>query len=156
MQVAEVMTSKMHTVFSHASFAEILELLVSKHISGVPVVDKRRRLVGIISEKDLLSHLFPTIEEFYHDIHYYWNHQHIESEAGKITKLTAKELMNPRVVTVSPEDHVLRACALLLIHRIRRLPVVRERQLVGIVTTNNLYKNYLKHLLRLHQDTTRT
>lgn|SRR3989338_186028 len=147
MLVHQVMTTNLHCVSPTSLFEEILNILVQNKISGVPVVNGNNKFVGIISEKDLLLNLFPSPQEFYHDYHYYFNHEHIEQEAVKISHLTAQDLMTTDVITVSPLDHCLKACALLIIHRIRRLPVVEgNNKLVGIVTTNNLYRNYLQFL----------
>ena len=147
MLVKHVMTKKVVTVKSSDSFDFILDVLIKQKISGMPVVSKKGKVIGIISEKDLLYSLFPTQEEFYKDIEYYFHNSKVELEAKKIKKLTAKKLMTKKIISVTPDDHVLRACSLLLIHNIRRLPVIAKGNLVGVVTTRNLYKNFLNSLL---------
>ena len=141
------MTSKVHTIPLSASFESIVNLLIKHKISGAPVVDSRGEVVGLISERDLFYHLFPKQEEFYKDIEYYMDHNHLEKEAVRVRKLKAEKLMRKEVISIGPDEHVLKACALLLLHRIRRLPVIENGKLVGIVTTNNLYKNFLRSLV---------
>lgn len=148
MLVKQVMTRKLHYVRPDASFREIVDLLVREQISGVPVIDENEKLLGIVSEKDLLLNLFPSQKDFYKDPHYYWSHKHIESESKKIMKYAARDLMTSEIITVKPDDHILKACSLLLVHKIRRLPVVAKKRLVGIVTTNNIYRNYLQFLIK--------
>ncbi len=147
MLVRDVMSTQLHCVKTSASFAEVLQILIHHRISGVPVIDHHEKFVGIISEKDLLLNLFPSQAQFYQDYPYYLSHEHIEHEANKINDLTAQDLMTTELITVEPQDHVLKACAVLIIHKIRRLPVVDHEHLVGIVTTNNLYRNYLRYLV---------
>ena len=145
MLVRDVMTKKVLTIAEEASFEQIVRLLLKKKISGVPVVNKKGKLVGIISEKDLLYQLFPSQKKFYKDIEYYKNFEKIELESAHIGKLTAKHIMTKKVVTVGPDEHVLVACSLMVINSIRRLPVVEDGRILGIVSTSNLYRNYLSH-----------
>jgi CBS domain-containing protein len=147
MLVRDVMAPRVHTVTALTPFRKILRLLIKYRISGVPVVNKEKKVVGIISEKDLLRSLFPTQEEFYKDTDYYICGDIIEKEATKVNGLRAKDIMTRKVIKVSPDDHVCKACSLLVINNIRRLPVVEKGKLVGIVTTNNLYKNFVSKLV---------
>ena len=83
MLVKEVMVKRIYTVNSKDGFRKVLRVLIKNKISGVPVVNSKKRLVGVISEKDLLIHLFPSIKEFYRDIDYYLSLDVIETEAKK-------------------------------------------------------------------------
>jgi CBS domain-containing protein len=148
MLVKDVMTHQVLTVGVNATYKEVLDLLTHHRISGVPVVGKSGKVLGIISEKDLLYSLFPSQEEFYKDIKHYMNHDEIEKEADKIKHLKARNFMSKEVVSVTPEDHILKACALLVIKGIRRLPVIEKGKLVGIVTTNNLFRKTVKRYVR--------
>ncbi len=147
MLVREVMTKRLHAVFPHDSFEKIVKLLVSKRVTGVPVVGKSGKIVGVISEKDLFYKLFPSKKEFYKDLEYYMNFENLEREASSVLKLKARDFMSKKVVSVASDDHVLKACSLFLTHNIRRLPVIDDGVLVGIVTTNNIYKNFLSSLI---------
>jgi len=124
MLVKDVMVKPVFTVSEGETFPQIVKLLARKQVSGVSVVNKKGRLVGVISEKDLLHKLFPSEREFYKNLEYYKNFERIEHEAEKIKKLTAKKIMTKNVVTIEPDRHVLVACSLMSIHNIRRLPVV--------------------------------
>lgn len=141
------MTRTVHTISPSASFSEIVKVLSERKISGVPVVNKKGKVIGLISEKDLLFRLFPTQEEFYKDPEYYMNFDNVEKNSADIKNLTAKDIMSKDVVSVSSEDHILKACSYLLMKNIRRLPVIDKGKLVGIVTTGNIYKRYLSHFV---------
>lgn len=143
MKVREVMTRKVVVVSPTTSFAEIVRILAKEKISGVPVVGKLGKVVGVISEKDLFYRLFPSQKEFYKNIEFYMNYKNIEKSLVKVKRLKARNLMSKNVISISPDDNVLKACSLFLIHNIRRLPVLENGKLVGIVTTNNIYKNFL-------------
>lgn len=146
MFVYEVMRTSVHTIHEDSPFEEILSEFLDKRISGAPVINHYEKLVGIISEKDLFSYLFPSEEEFYSDIEYWKNKSHLEEGATRITKMRARDMMRTNVITVAPSDSVMHACSLLLVNKIRRLPVVHGEKIVGIVTTGDLYQNFLKRL----------
>jgi CBS domain-containing protein len=145
------MTTKVLTVRKDTSYKDIVSLLIRKRISGVPVIDHQRKVIGIISEKDLLYVLFPSQEEFYKDVNYYMDQDAVEKEAIKVKKLVARDFMSKNVISVKPGDHVLTACSLLITKNIRRLPVIENGELVGIVTSNSLYKDFLKKILKKRQ-----
>jgi CBS domain-containing protein len=131
MLVKDVMTTKVHTLFISDSYSKIVNLLVSRKITGVPVVNKSGKVVGVISEKDLFFRLFPSQKRFYKNPEYYMNFEHLEDESRKISKLKARDFMSRKLITVSPEDNILKACSLCLIYNIRRL-VLDRGKLVGI------------------------
>lgn len=137
-------TGKIYTLTPKATFSEIVEFLIKHKISAAPVVNKKGKLVGIVSEKDLFYHLFPSEEDFYRDPDTYMDFDIIEEDAQSVRKLKAKDLMTTKIIKISPEDHILKSVSLFIKHKIRRLPVVREGKLVGILTTNDVYRRFLK------------
>jgi len=147
MYVREVMTAPVYTIAADASFQDIIEFLLEYNVSGAPIIDKDGHLLGVVSEKDLFRFIFPEQEEFYTNPSYWMNQKHLEKEAAlSVQDKTAKDLITRKVVTVEPDAPIMKACALLLIHEIRRLPVVDGNALVGIVTTNDLYRNFFKKM----------
>jgi len=147
MYVREVMTTPVYTIAADASFKDIIEFLLEYNVSGAPIIDSDGHLLGVVSEKDLFRFIFPEQEEFYTNPDYWMNQKHLEKEATlSVRDKTAKDLITRKVITVGPNDPVMKACALLLIHGIRRLPVLDDDNLVGIVTTNDLYRNFFKKM----------
>lgn len=148
MLVRDLMIKPVFTIRETVTFEQIVKLLAKKKVSGISVINKKGKLIGVISEKDLLHCLFPSQKKFYKDIEYFRNFERIEHEAEGIMKLKAKKIMTKDVITVEPDRHVLVACSLMAIHNIRRLPVVEKGKLVGIVTMGSLYKNYLTSFIK--------
>ena len=143
MRVRDVMTTEVVTVKKDTPFTKIVNLLTEHRISGVPVVDDDDHVMGVISEKDLLIHLFPRDEAIHQNPQRYYDPNLERDEARKLKKLLAHDFMSHKVVTVSPDEPVLGACALMLSRNIRRLPVVENGKIIGIVTTNDIYKKCL-------------
>lgn len=145
MLVKNAMTSRnLHTLSLNDNFLDIVKFLLKYNISGAPVTDKKGHVVGIVSEKDLFYKLFPTRKDFYKDPEYFMNFNHIELfDSFNVKKYKAKDLMTKDVITVKPDDHILKACSLFIHHNIRRLPVIDKGKLIGVVTTNDIYRRFL-------------
>lgn len=142
------MTPNVVSVLESDFYEDIVAKLVDHDISGVPVVNAAHRVVGIISEKDLVRPIFPSETDFYDDPSYFMDQETLVKEAAKVKKLRARDLMSKSIITINADEHVLSACALLIYKKIRRLPVVENGKLVGIVTTKNLFKKYLQKVVK--------
>ncbi len=146
MLVRQVMSKKVLTITPDFTFQKIVKFLSKHNVSGVPVVNKKKRVIGVISEKDLFHKLFPKQKTFYKDAEYYMNYDRMERDAPAVLKIPARKIMSKKVIHVAPDDHVLKACSLFMVHGIRRLPVIDKGRLVGIVTTGSIYRNFLMHI----------
>ncbi|KUO43194.1 MAG: hypothetical protein APU95_03545 [Hadesarchaea archaeon YNP_N21] len=98
------------------SIAEAAELLSQTGVGGAPVVDERKRVVGMISERDFAKF--------------------VPSSTG----MQVRERMTEKVITAEPEMQIKEAARRMIARKVRRLPVVRDRELVGIVTTMDILK----------------
>jgi CBS-domain-containing membrane protein len=141
-RIESVMTTEVVTAQPSTTFRELVELLQRKRISALPVVDQDGRLVGIVSEADLL------IKEGYPHggadtgvIDALRHRQRLDKAAG----ICALDVMTRRVVSVPLGTEVGAAARLMIRLDIKRLPVVDDQQrLVGIATRGDLLKVFLR------------
>jgi len=130
----DVMTTPVVTVDIETPVAEIAKRLVERRISAVPVVDTEGRLVGIVSEGDLMRR-----PESGGEPHPSWwlalvadpqtqAREYLKAHGGR-----AGDVMTHEVTTVNEEASLEEIATLLEKHRIKRVPVVRDGKLVGIV-----------------------
>ncbi len=145
MQVADVMTRKVETVSPSTPVQDIVAKLIQHRISAVPVVDDQGLLVGIVSEADLLHR-----KEVGTDIRRPWwldlfSDPDARAEAFlKAHGRTADEVMT-RTLEVVDEDTPLDVAAKLMDERhVRRLPVVKDGRVVGIVARADLIRALAK------------
>ncbi len=139
MQVSDIMTPRVFSVTAETSVAEIADLLMNKKISTVPVLEKDGKLLGIVSEGDLMRRLAADAD----DERSWWmvNLASQEAEARDFIKVhgrTAQEVMTRNVVTLTEDMDVASVAHLLESNRIKRAPVVRGDKVVGIVSRSNL------------------
>jgi CBS domain-containing protein len=115
--IKNIMTKDVVSVSPDSSIFEAMELLKKHEISGVPVVDSELKLKGILTEKDVLSILLN------HDIKY---------------KHTVADYMTTEIHIFSPEDSAISVCQFFIKNAIRRVPIVKDGKLVGIVSRRDI------------------
>jgi CBS domain-containing protein len=136
------MTTDVCTVGQDAPFKQVAELLTGRRVSALPVLDGQGRIVGIVSEADLL--LKEEFPEGPPDARLFEGRRR-RSVRAKATAATAAELMTSPAVTVGPDATVAEAARLLHRHGVKRLPVVDPAgPLLGIVSRADLLKVFLR------------
>jgi CBS domain-containing protein len=139
MTIEDVMTRDLITVTPAMPIHQAARLMVEHGVSGLPVVDDDGRLVGIISEGDLI--LRQTHREQRPWWRSFFDHgEQLAREYQKAAGTTVGEVMTRSVVSISPVWGIETAAAIMQNRRIRRLPVVHDGRLVGIVTRADLIK----------------
>lgn len=139
MKARDVMVSPVITTRPNAPIKSVAETFILNRISAVPVVDDQGQLVGIISEGDLLRRAETGTERQ----HPWWLRALISSDtlASEYVKAHARkvsDVMTRRVVTASPDTPLHEVATLLEKHAIKRVPIVHNDRLVGIVSRANL------------------
>ena len=138
----DVMTVEVVTVDEHAAFKEVATLLTERRVSALPVLDGEGRVVGVVSEADLL--LKEEFPEGPPGGRLLQGRRRRETRA-KAAGGTAAELMTSPAVTIGPDTSVAEAARLLHRHQIKRLPVVDPAgPLLGIVSRADLLKVFLR------------
>jgi CBS domain-containing protein len=141
MRAMDLMTTNVITVDENASIQSAAKLMVEHGISAVPVVNRDKRVIGMVSEGDLL-HRAETGTELRRS---WWLElasstnklasEYIKSHSGKV-----KDVMTRDVLSVTEETPVADIAVLLETNRIKRVPILRDGKLVGIVSRANLVR----------------
>jgi len=139
MKARDIMVAPVITASSNASVKSVAETFVRHRISAVPVVDEKGKLIGIISEGDLLHRAEAATEKQ----RPWWLRAFIgpDALANEYVKAHARkvsDVMTRQVFTASPETPLHEIAALLEKHSIKRVPIVENGRLVGIVSRANL------------------
>src|SRR5271169_45476 len=138
----DVMTCDVVSVTSDTPVRKIASLLVKNRISAVPVVDDSGAPIGIVSEGDLIGRKEAECEARED----WWLTVLAEGEAlspdflASLNYPTARDLMSAPVITVHEETNLAEIARILTTHRIKRVPVVRDGHIVGIVSRADLVR----------------
>ncbi|MCD6581119.1 MAG: CBS domain-containing protein [Desulfuromusa sp.] len=123
-RIEDFMNPKPVTVLPDTSIVEIAKLTLKHKVSGVLVVDKSKKLLGMISELDCLREMSGSI---YH-------------EGRNASSLSAEDIMTKEVTTVSPDAQLFDVMTSMLHQGQRRRPVVENGKVIGQVTCRQLLK----------------
>jgi CBS domain-containing protein len=147
MQASDVMTTNVVTVGPDTRVGQIAALLLERRISGVPVVNADGRLVGIVTEGDLMRR--PEIGTERRRgwwLRFFGDERARAEEYVRAHGSRAEQVMTRNVITVTEETPVSEIARLLEEHHIKRVPVVRDGRVVGIVSRANLLHGLATHL----------
>lgn len=121
-KISEYMDTSVPTLSPETQIMEAVDFLLRHQVTGAPVVDSNDRLVGIITETDLLKLL-------------------TEGIGGEpAAEATVSEFMTTEVITVPPEVDIYYVAGMFLANKFRRLPVVEEGKIVGAITRYDLLR----------------
>ena len=109
---------------------EAIQILIKHNFTGLPVVDSKNQVIGIISEKDVLS-LAIRVKE--------------SSQTTKREDMRVEDFMTKEVVTIEATESLTALCSCLMKNKFRRVPVVLSDKLVGIVTRRDV----ISHMFEL-------
>jgi CBS domain-containing protein len=129
MLVRDVMTTEVVTVTPKASVKHATELLDEHHVTALPVVDGDGRLVGVLSEADVLRDGLlpdPTKREIRTAV------------SGRTESLRVKDVMTTMPVSVAADSDLAEAAQLLVDTQVKSLPVVEHERLVGIISRSDV------------------
>jgi len=145
MRVRDLMTERVLSIGPEAPIKDVARILVEHRISGLPVCDVEGRVLGVVSEGDILYKEHDP-KEGHRGGPLSWIVEGSPSEAGelKATALTAAKAMTAPAITVAPYESVAEAARLMCERGVNRLPVVKDEKLIGIVTRADLVRAFIR------------
>ena len=114
----DIMTDDLTTIRPEAPIEDAIDLLLNRQISGLPVTDDDGHLVGVITEFALLAMVYDQ----------------------QVKNHTVEQHMTRELITVNYDDPISRVADLCIVHRVRRLPVMKHGRLVGIIARRDVLK----------------
>jgi CBS domain-containing protein len=139
MKVRDVMTSPVVSIDPESSVLEAVRIMLQRHISGLPVIDKRGRLSGMITEGDFLRRAETgTQRRRPRWLEFLLGPGRLAEEYTRSHGRKVHEIMTTNAVTVTEEVPLDEVVRLMEERRIKRLPVVRGNEVIGIVSRANL------------------
>ena len=140
----DIMSTSVITVKMDTSIAEVAEIFHDNSIGGAPVVDDEGKLVGIITESDLIDqnkklHI-PTVVAIFDAVVYLESLRKFEEELRKMTGNKVKDLCSRDVVTVDVDTPVNEIASIMADSHFHTIPVLEGTRLVGVVGKDDIVK----------------
>ncbi|MBN1354284.1 MAG: CBS domain-containing protein [Candidatus Omnitrophica bacterium] len=119
--VRDIMKKEIIAAKASDSVQQISKFLTEKKISNIPIINETGELVGIVSEQDIIRAM----------------------ESEKFMTMTARDIMTTDIVVVKESDSLEHVAKIFTERPFRRLPVVKDNKVIGIVTRENIIKNFM-------------
>ena len=146
MLAKDIMTAEVVTVREDATVEEIVKILFEKNIGGVPVVNDKNEVVGIVTEGDLIFRSkklqIPPYFSMLGGFVFLQGSKAIEEQVKKMVGYKAEEIMTKKVVTVDEDTDLEEISTIMVNKNINRVPVVVKGKLVGIISRKDIIKAY--------------
>lgn len=121
LKAKDIMTKKVIVIDQDATLIEAIKRLVENRVSGMPVINRAGKMVGLISEKDVLNFIF----------------------SGNLEKTKVKEAMTKKVTYFSPDTDIDKIALTISEKMYRRVPIVDNGKLVGIVSRHDIIRSVI-------------
>ncbi|MCF7935564.1 MAG: CBS domain-containing protein [Synergistales bacterium] len=143
MKLAEVMDRDLSAITRDTLLGEAIEILCRHRLSGIPVVDSVNKVVGFISEKDIVKAALPGYFEYLRDSSFIPDFGQFHNRLHKISREPVEKYMISDVATFSEDDSDFSVAMVLIQKNFKRAPVVQNGELVGIVNRADLLERIM-------------
>ncbi|MDT8404745.1 CBS domain-containing protein [Sulfuriflexus sp.] len=138
MLIDEIMNTEMKVAMSDSSVHEAALSMYCNQINSMPVVDTNDRLVGMISEENILFAMYPGVNDFV--AYERFDFEVIEKGYTRVLNQQVAGLMHEPGLCLPPAMPVLQAVSLMYLNNIRKVLITEEEKLVGIFTTGDVHR----------------
>lgn len=144
LQAKDIMTKDVITVDENLSVKELAKILAEKKISGVPVTDAQGKVVGVVTESDLIDRAkkvhIPTVMRLFDAVVMLESPERMEKDFKKMAASIVKDICNKDVVSVAPLAPLDELATLMAEKKVHTLPVMEKGKLVGIIGKTDIIR----------------
>ena len=141
--IANIMETEVYYAHEDDTIAAVLQTLVDKKISGLPIVNDAQEVVGFISDGDIMKFIAkqdPRIIDMTSFITVWYDSESFDQKMEDLLKINVMELATTKIISASPEEHVDEVARTLGKKKIKKLPVIEDGKLVGVISRHNIIR----------------
>jgi CBS domain-containing protein len=149
----DVMQTRYHVLAPDMPLSEAISLFrrasldESRRVFGMPVVDQGGRLAGMLSMYDILLYVRPKHIRVWGEMEEVLPEGLFDATLERLRSLWVEDLMTPDVLTVEPDVHILRIIDIMIKKHVRRIPVVQEERILGVVYISDVFYHLLQRFI---------
>lgn len=147
LRARDIMTKDVVTVTPDTEITQAAKLLLDNHFNGLPVVDERGKLIGIICQDDLIIQQkrlpLPSLFTFFDGLIPLTSYRSLEKEVEKIVATTVSRAMTMDPITIDPDASLEDIATLMVNNNIHTLPVLDGGRLVGIIGKEDILRTIM-------------
>jgi len=150
MKVKYVFQKKVGYITPGSTLSEASLYIFGHNHKGLPVVTgKQKKLVGFITEQDITSQLFPSIQELMEDYVHERDFEAMEKRVKEVLTKKVKDVMSKIVISIHIDDPLLKAESVMKLKDISRLPVIDSKgNLIGIISKGDIFRALVSPKIR--------
>lgn len=142
-KVKDIMAKEVIGILPDILVKDAAKFLFEKEISGLPVIDKEGHLLGMFTEKDLVKNALPSYVKKVGSFVYGDAHSTIK-KISNLVGMKVKDIMRKEVVTIDEDAPLVEAARLMFTERARRIPVIKNGKVIGIIARCDVIKELVK------------
>lgn len=144
---ADIMSRNVITVEPEMELIKLAEVLAIHKVGGVPVVEKSGRLVGVVSQSDLVAQnknpSIPRSITLFDWVIYLDSMDKLKSELDKMAGVLVRDIMTKKVLTVTPESSMAEVADLMTEKKVHTIPVLKDGEIVGVIGKLDIVRSLL-------------
>jgi len=142
MNVADIIKRDVDSISASQSVLDAAKLIFKHGHTGIPVVSgKYKKLVGFITDQDILSQCFPSMQDYIEDVVHSRDYVGMEKKIKEIMKMKVRDVMNNQLISVRDDAPLMKAESVMKVKHIARLSVVDAKgNLIGILTKRDIFR----------------
>lgn len=150
MKVLSIIKKRVDFITPNSTLLDASKFIFGHHHRGLAVVSgKNKKLIGFITQQDILSQLFPTVSELMEDYVHERDFEAMEKRVKDILTKKVKNVMSKKVFSIHIDDPILKAESIMKINHISRLPVVDNKgNLIGIISKGDIFRALVSPKIR--------
>lgn len=143
----DIMSKEVLTVKPETSVSELAQLLTTHNINGAPVVDSDGKLIGVVTENDLVFQKkqvhIPTVINILDSFIYLESQEKMKKEMEKISAVTVENIYSKDVKTVTPETPIEEIATIMAEQHIHTIPVIKDNNIVGVIGKKDIIRTLI-------------
>ncbi|NLT95228.1 MAG: CBS domain-containing protein [Clostridia bacterium] len=142
-KVCEIMEKDVYACHTSATLGDVLKILVDKKVSGVPIIDDRRQVVGFISDGDIMKYIGrenPQTVDFATYMFTLYDEKPLDEKVKELLDLNVMHLATKKVISVADDWDIDKAACILGKKKIKKAPVLKDGKLVGIISRSQIIR----------------
>jgi CBS domain-containing protein len=138
MRAKDIMRAEVQCVSETTTLRELSRAFRRYNVNTIPVVNDAGELVGVVNEADLLRAMLPNYAELQDDLHYMMDFEYLEDRAQSVEDQPVRDIMVRGAISVNENAPLMRLISLFLLKSSSHIPVIRDQQIVGVVTRTDI------------------
>lgn len=152
MRARDLMTKDVITLFPHQTVEEAAALMFQHEITGIPVINENREVIGMVTEEDVIRTALPPMYESIPSLAFLGDVNDFGENLSRLRKIPVERVMHRNMIFCQTDTPIVEVARLMVLHNSRRVPVLDGKQLVGIISRTDILREMYREFPDIDND----